>query len=310
MDQVILMEASYTQDAPEAHAVHVILSQYVYSACAAGSIIDNTDTIESTAAHLISYLQGEINDFSSWRSRLVYFFAIFFHITKQCPHASSAQDHLIALLLTLQNQPDPLNVPQEFWDTSETQGFFAGLPMWRSVWHDLECIAPLVPPLLQRPPYMPGGIYEFRPRSTPWMATDGTLLSRSEWTNLNALLARLFAQRELMPLWARGLWSLLDALEEPLTAKQFDILVPAAAVWVIYAGTKLKACRYQYGNYRDDGSKRLPWSRGDLWHGEAGLSPERWNFWISRFQIITDQPDVEESTRRIAWEALISMYRA
>ena len=82
-----------------------------------------------------------------------------------------------------------------------------------------------------------------------------------------------------MHLDLKGLFALIDALEYKYGAGALDDLVPAAAVWVIFAGRKVKFNDVGYPPSGDDvGSGRLPWSAGPLWGGKKGFSDERWGF--------------------------------
>ena len=82
---------------------------------------------------------------------------------------------------------------------------------------------------------------------------------------MNAVLAKLHAATNVDKLDTLGLFALKDALEWEHDTKAFDDLVPAAAVWVVFAGKALKFNNVGYAQYPDDlGTGRLPWSVGPL----------------------------------------------
>lgn len=98
--------------------------------------------------------------------------------------------------------------------------------------------------------------------------------------NPSALMAKLHAGTDLPTLDLRGSYALLDALERPYSPQELDDLLPAAAVWAIFAGKELKLNDVGYVQYNDDGGRRrLPWSVGPLWEGHKGfLAGEIWRF--------------------------------
>ena len=85
-------------------------------------------------------------------------------------------------------------------------------------------------------------------------------LSGSEWTSVNAFLARLHAASPgLHYSDLKGMWFILEALEREHAPSTLDDLVPSAACWILYAGRELKNNSEDYCHYDfDDESKRLP----------------------------------------------------
>lgn len=110
------------------------------------------------------------------------------------------------------------------------------------------------------------------------------------------------------PVGSEGLYALIDGLEYNHDAGALDDVVPAAAVWIIFAGRKLKFNDVGYppsGN--DEGSGRLPWSAGPLWRGKKGFSNERWAFWNEKFRAVSLDHGVKKETEewaKRAWEAM------
>lgn len=65
---------------------------------------------------------------------------------------------------------------------------------------------------------------------------------------------------------------MIDALEWERDAAALDDFVPAAAVWVVFAGKALKSNVIPYAQHpHDGGTSRLPWSVGPLWKGLKGI---------------------------------------
>lgn len=94
-------------------------------------------------------------------------------------------------------------------------------------------------------------------------------MSGSELTNLDAFAASLHNVIDGLPyLDLKGLFALLDALEESNPTTALDNLVLPVACWILYAGFKLKTndVGYPESGY-DDGSKRAPWNVWDLHNG-------------------------------------------
>ncbi|KAF2717874.1 hypothetical protein K431DRAFT_288121 [Polychaeton citri CBS 116435] len=169
------------------------------------------------------------------------------------------------------------------------------------VWSDLEQDAPLHPRLEDRPGYV-----NTRSERPPWRPEPGRWLTAGEWTNLNAFMARLHtAAPDLPKVDLRGLFAMIEALEQPLTPSQLEDVLPAAACWVVYAGEELRRNDTPYAHYDDDGgSKRLPWSKGQLWNGPHAFNQVRWQFWMQRFKDIAGRRDIDDTTRSAALQAL------
>ena len=122
---------------------------------------------------------------------------------------------------------------------------------------------------------------------------------------MNAFIARLHAKTpDIIHLDLRGLFAMIEALEQELTAIQLEDVLPVAACWIIYAGEALRSNDIPYATYNSDGgTKRLPWSRGELWHGQLAFNQARWKSWMQRFKVIADREDVSETVRLAALSA-------
>ena len=90
-----------------------------------------------------------------------------------------------------------------------------------------------------------------------------------------------------------------------LLTSQSKVEVPAAAAWLRIAGPKI----YRYVNERKFGGpqyrsqvgiRSLYGEKVSLWHGEAGLSHERWDFWKMRLREIKGMDCLLGETRSCA----------
>ena len=234
---------------------------------------------------------------------IAFFWGALFWIIKQLPPDDSRQYSLIKLLLKIREQPSPPGqgrvTYEELYVSSQ---FWKDLPQWRAIWAAYELQAPLIPPMRDRRSSNSSG-RAVLPES--WCPP----LSGSEWTSVNAFLARLHtASPGLRYSDLKGMWTILEALEREHTPSTLDDLVPSAACWILYAGRELKNNSEDYPQYDfDDESKRLPWSVGELYDGPKGFSDERWMFWKGRFNGMRRREDLREETRSYAERAWLEM---
>ncbi|KAG9232341.1 hypothetical protein BJ875DRAFT_81808 [Amylocarpus encephaloides] len=187
------------------------------------------------------------------------------------------------------------------------QEWWTDLPGWRSAWADFECDAPLVPRMMSREGAEQTKSTLFTPG--PWRSGDGNPMSGQAWANLNAFAAKLHARTDLDFLDLAGLYALLEALEQEISSKDLDNVVPAAACWILSAGKEIRENDEEH-DVDENGpveTKRLPGSRGGLYKGPKGFSDERWAFWKSRFAELSKRADLNQNTRLFATQALDEM---
>jgi Protein of unknown function (DUF3632) len=88
--------------------------------------------------------------------KIIYFGGFVFWIVKQLPLDDDRQDKLIKLLLKIQEQLPPsgqgLAVYEERY-RGYSVDLWKDLPNWWTVWGWYELLAPLVPPIRERPNY-------------------------------------------------------------------------------------------------------------------------------------------------------------
>jgi hypothetical protein len=121
------------------------------------------------------------------------------------------------------------------------------------------------------------------------------------WASLNSFVARL-AQREIVPggFDPYGIWSMRSALETD--DDDVEGHVPAAAVWPIYAGTRM------YNLSKQGGEESRTLRGGNKWTGKAAYSLERWQFWKGELQKISENQSFQAKPREIAKQALGAMH--
>ncbi|KAK0469098.1 uncharacterized protein EV420DRAFT_1633530 [Desarmillaria tabescens] len=141
--------------------------------------------------------------------------------------------------------------------------------------------------------------------------------TKGTWASLNTFVARL-TMAEIMDFDSYGVWAMRYALEDDTLAPKpeevmgkvnegelnpevLDSHVPAAAVWVIYAGRHIWALAPK----GKEGSKA---TRGGLrWKGFPGYCVERWNLWKERFQSFAGRTDLNAQTREMSKMAHVIM---
>ncbi|KAI0316195.1 hypothetical protein OF83DRAFT_284827 [Amylostereum chailletii] len=119
-----------------------------------------------------------------------------------------------------------------------------------------------------------------------------------QWTALNAFVARL-AQAEISNFDPFGIWAMRAALEDEATTGGW---IPAAAVWVLYAGRRM------YALSREEGREWTRATRGGArWKdGPDGYSIGRWQLWKDGFRQIGDgseAPVVADDKRELVKRA-------
>ncbi|KAL9063033.1 MAG: hypothetical protein Q9157_008465, partial [Trypethelium eluteriae] len=234
-----------------------------------------------------------------------YLWEIVFWLIKQIPANDHRQDQLVVLVSEIRNIPSSSN---NYASRRDSKGpchtSWADLPSFYTVWLDFEREAPLGSLRASRDPHTTS----HEPQNSTAEIWGGVPLTGIEWANLHTFLARLHSATDFRDLELRGMFALLDALEEELTPQLADDLVPAAAHWIAYAGKKLRDHQIVYpGSERDDQIKRSPSSRGPLYAGPHGFCGERWTFWKTRFRILSEWGDLEEGTREAAGRAAEEM---
>ena len=291
-------EPSWISAEPGNHVVFDALVSFVDSAS-----LDPNNVQHLADSTIIKLRSAGTRDPSVGRYRLEsrVLFAIVFAIVQQLDAAAAQQDYLIKLVLTFRDIPLPATVAEQI-DPGELDGNMnQDLKKLINVLSNIEDDAPLHPRIEDRHNYHDHGLQ--RP---PWRLEPRRCLTAGEWASVNAFVARLHnAAPDVRMLDLRGLFAMIEALEQPLTPSQLEDVLPAAVYWIIYAGSELRRNDVPYAYYPDNGgSRRLPWSKGPLWDGQHAFNQARWAFWMQRFKDIAERSDVSNRVRFAALQAL------
>ncbi|KAH9828275.1 Protein of unknown function (DUF3632) [Teratosphaeria destructans] len=292
-------EPTWIAAKPRKHAVFELLCSFITNAVA------NPANVQAVLASTLIKLQSAGTQGPSadqYNDELYVSCGILLTIVSQLSAGGPEQEVLVDLLVKIRNTSLPPSVQETVDEYDPYNEFHLELTPFIRAWSDFEHDAPLYPPLAER-----RGMSDHLPRERPpWRRQPGNYLTAPEWTNLNAFTARLHVRvPEVVKLDLRGLFAMIEALETPLTPAQLRDNVPAAAAWIVVAGEQLKNNDFPYAKYpSDDGTRRLPWSRGELWEGPLGFGAERWAFWMGRFRRIEEMEGVGEEVREACRRAL------
>jgi hypothetical protein len=151
---------------------------------------------------------------------------------------------------------------------------------------------------------------------------------RQDETNWNAFLAKVNASGRCGPDFkCYAIWALRSALEDaPWTTppnidprydedtkarlrhesspQVLDGYVPPAAQWIFHAGRLIFGSADEYAASPTAGD---PAAGGPLWTGKHGFCRERWDFWKRRFVWVSEQAELDASTRDVARAAADAM---
>ncbi|KAK6437034.1 hypothetical protein LTR95_006772 [Oleoguttula sp. CCFEE 5521] len=214
-------------------------------------------------------------------------FGILLTIVKQIDATTAGHDAAVKLVMAIRNAPLPSSVAQTTDRYDRNREVHLQMTTFIGALSSFELDAPLHPCLEDRPSTIP-----------------------SEWASLNAFIAKVHAaEPDILKLDYRGLFAMIEALEEPRTGSELEDVLPAATAWIIYAGSALKINDFPYACYPTE-SKQMPWSRGEMWTGQHAFNPERWEFWMLRFRQIAEREDVSNAVRKTALEAVQAGSRA
>ncbi len=285
---------------PRNHIVFEMLVCFINSASADPTSVQHFADSTINALTSISTPDPSVEQYRN-ESRVM--FGILFTIITQLDAAAPSQDHLVKLVLSLRCVPLPATVVQGFevndpgaLDSDMNQD----LSKLKNVLSSFEADAPLHPRNEDRP-NIPRADWEY----SPWRQAPGRHLTADAWASINAFVAQLHtATPDLIHLDLRGLYAMIEALEQPLSPSRLEDVLPTAAYWVIYAGKALKSNDVPYADYDyDGGTKKLPWSKGELWTGQHAFNQARWEFWMQKFKDISERNDVSEAVRVAALRA-------
>ena len=290
-------EPAWMVSQPGSHEVFNTLVSFISNAFAEPDDVQYHVESTITTLEALSIQNPTITQYKA-QSRML--FAIILAIVKQLDADATQQNNLITLVLSLRELPLPANVAQGIDPGPMGSDMNRSLTQFIHVWSDIEYDAPLHPRFDDRP-----GLPIVSGERPPWRLEPNRYLSATAWTNLNAFMARLHTSApDVQRLDTRGLFAMIEALEQPLTPSRLDDVLPAAACWIIYAGQVLKKNDIPYAYFPEDfGSKRMPWSKGELWNGPYAFNRPRWDFWMQKFREISERDNVSGPVREVALRA-------
>ena len=286
------------------------------------SLVDNelsvTDTISQLAAPIDNLI---IEGFNTEASDGIHFLEqTFSALIPQIPYDHPGAVKMAEVVVSLMTRPEPqMPIEKRQKEDTASAGGQQGSPVsLSSPWQSMlapECRYSNVPAShfikyqsgSGKDDYYPQ--FENIPRRLAEGSKEAIEAVKNEWTRHNAFLARLVMNPDLSHrsvYLGRAFEAFVPALETASENNhQSSADVPAAAVWLIYAGNVLYEANISAQDMGPLGQKG-----GMLWQaigGEGGYSKTRWAFWKSRFKFIVEELDVDEMTKRMSVETVEKM---
>lgn len=255
------------------------------------------ETVNRLAEPIDSYYEREFDDLVD--QSLYFTWATFNRIMVQIPHENSAGHIKLAeILMGLSERPSPSDEAR-IMETELNGRLWVDLPDYepepRGGWGDAAGTA--------------HSLLAHDRRLDPGFTPDYYGI-REEWTRCNAFVARLATKGcKALHCELYAIITLRAALEEELHADEVWMNVPAAVVWMMYAGHWLFDNQRELGAAPEGGEPQHEGAAhgGTLWQGRTGFCIDRWAFWKERFRVIMEREDVDEETRSWAERAMRAM---
>ena len=207
-------------------------------------------------------------------------------LIKGIPHSHPWQDRMVELLSAIKEIPRLVTPEMEELERVWGMTFWQDLPVFgaelRESWND----AP----------------WKKLPDDSPMYSEDHPF-PPNVWASLNAFTARITAAR-VLNFEHYAIWILSHTLEEERTNEEVDDNLPAAAMWITYAG------QIVYHNAAKDHPDSTETHQTHIRYLRKFTKPfsmERWNFWKERFEFLRDHEVLKQITRDSAGEALSKM---
>ncbi|XXG96908.1 hypothetical protein Hte_003199 [Hypoxylon texense] len=186
-------------------------------------------------------------------------------VAEQIPHDHPAQDKLVRAVRELTLLPKP------------------GTTVWESsLWADLPVLSLVFREYLNGPDQS--------------ASDEGQAQINQAWVRFHAFSARLMGAG-VVHFMNQPVWMLREALEErhPAESTTLARVLTTAAMYIEYAGPVLvESLAADPEPELSDESRRVL-RGGSLFRGEPGLRPERWAFWIKRFNEEAQNTSSEEA---------------
>nr|OQO32658.1 hypothetical protein B0A51_00036 [Rachicladosporium sp. CCFEE 5018] len=261
---------------PRYHTVFETLVGFI--AKAAENATERDELVDATIAILLS-VGTQDPSMDEYKLDSLALFGILLTIVKQIDAATARHNAAVKLVMAIRNAPPPSSVLQTTDRYDRNREVHLQLTTFIGALSSFELDAPLHPCLEDRPSTI---VPSSRP---PWRLPHYQRLKPSEWASLNAFIAKVHAaESDILELDYRGLFAMIEALEEPRTESELEDVLPAATARIVYAGSALKINDFPYACYPTE-SKRMPWSRG-------------------RFREIAGREDVSDAVRSTALKAV------
>ncbi|KAI0167335.1 hypothetical protein BJ166DRAFT_231801 [Pestalotiopsis sp. NC0098] len=282
-DQATTLELSTTDpENPDLHIVQPI------EKTTNGYLLGQEGTPDHVA-ELITQVHGEYahNEGIDYYSEVV--LGMLASKVQEIPPGHPAQERLIALLQAIQRRPAPDIKPSTYWQW--LPGFFGYL-------HENET-----------------GFAPYEREEDEYDHGMWTMLSAGQWLNHHAFKASWYMSQP--PDFTPGPFSrvhpntalvhMYQTVELPRKLKTLNDNIPAAAVWFVVAGSKLRErCRNNMVvtgiNYRIPSEIPI-----QLYKGPDTWNEDRWAFWKERFAALGDDERLTLDARQWASRAARAM---
>jgi len=237
----------------------------------------------------------------------------------QIPHNHPGAARLADVVITLMTRPSPLTPEAIEKQREEYKALGRGQQNLalssKSPWQDMlapECRYSNIPASEYIKYSSRDGKDDYNPQfdNIPRRLSAGSKEAieavKNEWTRHNAFLAHLVMNPDLPHrniYLGRAFGALAPALEDIQESDDFlSADVPAAAVWLIYAGDAIFETEISAPNFGLLGHKG-----GVLWQrmgGKGGYSKARWELWKSRFMWIVEESEADDVAKTIGAKAV------
>lgn len=248
----------------------------------------------------------------------------------QIPHDHPGAGRLADVVITLMTRPSPLTPEAIEKQREEFNALGAGQQeldlISKSPWQGMslpECRYSDVPASHYIKHDRTDGKDDYRPQfeNVPRTFSAGSNEAReavtNEWTRHHAFLARAVMHPDLPHrdvYLGRAFQALVPALEDGQESGDYlSADVPAAAVWLIYAGDALFGMEIPaqdlglWGREGGDLWRRVEEKGGGGGGGGGGYSQARWQFWKTRFTWIEEKSEADKVAKTLAAKAVRRM---
>ena len=206
-------------------------------------------------------------------------------LIKQSPYNHPWQDRMVKILGAVKEVPRQVAPEMEQLERSWGMAFWQDLPIFGAEVRETWNLGPW-----QK---IPDGLFYRRSTHFP----------PDVWASLNAFTARLTVA-SVSNFETYAIWILRHTLEEERIDAEVDDNLPAATMWIIYAGQMVY---HNAAKDYTDSTETHPSYIRYLRKFTKPFSMERWSFWKERFEFFQNHEVLKQITRDSAGEALMKM---